>query len=258
MANRRDLGLHPVVVYLDEVQNLYSHETYGKEAAKLVLDIIRLGRAFGVILVQATQRPDTDSLPKGISANAGIRIALRIMDDYANNAILGAGMYAAGVRATDFTAKDKGIAWMVGIADEPMVAKSFNITAGMAAKVGARARKLREEADRLTGMAAGLVVDERERRAAGHDLLADLRQAMADQGVGWAWTQHAAGWLEVIDPVAYGGLTAQVLGTMLGARGVATRQMNRADPRDGSRHNWQGFELEQIVAVQAARRPSAA
>jgi S-DNA-T family DNA segregation ATPase FtsK/SpoIIIE len=66
LANRRDHGLHPVVVYLDEVQNLYSHETYGKEAAKLVLDIIRLGRAFGVILVQATQRPDADSLPKGI------------------------------------------------------------------------------------------------------------------------------------------------------------------------------------------------
>jgi S-DNA-T family DNA segregation ATPase FtsK/SpoIIIE len=99
LSNRRDLGLHPVVVLLDEVQNLYSHETYGKEAAKLVLDIIRLGRAFGVILVQATQRPDADSLPKGISANAGIRIARRIMDDYANNAILGAGMYAAGVRA---------------------------------------------------------------------------------------------------------------------------------------------------------------
>ena len=127
LANRRDLGLHPVVVLLDEVQNLYTHEVHGKEAAKLALDIIRLGRAFGVILVQATQRPDADSLPKGISANAGIRIALRIMDDYANNAILGAGMYAAGVRATDFTSKDKGVAWLVGIGDEPVVAKATTL-----------------------------------------------------------------------------------------------------------------------------------
>ena len=32
-------------------------------------------------------------------------------------------------------------------------------------------------------------------RAAGHDLIGDLQRAMDDQGVGWAWTQHAAGWL---------------------------------------------------------------
>jgi hypothetical protein len=76
-------GAGPVVVHLDEVQNLHSHETCGKEAAKLVLDIIRLGRAFGAILVQATQRPVADPLPKAISANAGIQIPPRIMDDYA-------------------------------------------------------------------------------------------------------------------------------------------------------------------------------
>ena len=234
LANRRDLGLHPVVALLDEVQNLYSHETYGKEATKLVLDIIRLGRAFGVILVQATQRPDADSLPKAISSNAGIRIALRVMDDYANNVILGSGMYAAGVRATDFTTKDKGIAWLVGVAEEPMVAKSFNVTSGMAEKVG---RGPASSARKPTGSPVWRPAwssPSRRRRAAGHDLLADLRRVMDDQGVAWAWTQHAAGWLEVVDPVAYGGLTAQVLGTMLGARGVTTRQMNRTDPRDGS------------------------
>ena len=88
------------------------------------------------------------------------------------------------MRATDFTTKEKGIAWLVGIADEPMAAKSYNVTSGMAEKIRARVRKLREEADRLTGMAAGLVVDEQERSASGHDLLANLRQAMDDQGVG--------------------------------------------------------------------------
>jgi S-DNA-T family DNA segregation ATPase FtsK/SpoIIIE len=97
------------VVLRDEVQNLYSRETYGKDAARVVLNLIRLARAFGVILVQATQRPDSDGLPKGISSNAGIRIALRLMDDAANNMMLGAIMYGAGIRATDFTSKDKGV-----------------------------------------------------------------------------------------------------------------------------------------------------
>ena len=95
-------------------------------------------------------------------------------------------------------------------------------------------------------------------RAAGHDLIGDLQRAMDDQGVGWAWTQHAAGWLEVIDPVAYGGLSAQVLGTMLGARGVTTRQMNRVDPRDGSRHSWMGFTVDDLAAAKRADGPSAA
>lgn len=253
LSNRRDLGLHPVAVLLDEVQNAYSHEVYGKEIAKLALDIIRLGRAFGVILIQATQRPDADSLPKNISSNAGIRIALRVMDDAANNMILGAGMYGAGIRATDFTAKDKGVAWLVGVEDEPVVAKSYNITTGMAAKVGERARALREQHDRLTGAAAGLVVSEREQRAAGHDLLADLRRLMSERGVGWFWTQHAAAALAVADRSAYEGLGAEVLGKMLGARGVKTGQINRVDPQDGTRRNWMGFELTQIAAAMAAR-----
>src|SRR6478752_1142337 len=88
--------------------------------------------------------------------NAGIRIALRVMDDYANNAILGSGMYAAGIRATDFSVRDKGIAWLVGVEEEPLVSKSYNITSGMAARIGERARKLREEAGRITGAAAGI------------------------------------------------------------------------------------------------------
>lgn len=248
LANRRDLGLHPVAVLLDEVQNLYSHEVHGKEAAKLVLDIIRLGRAFGVILIQATQRPDADSLPKAISSNAGIRIGLRIMDENANNMILGAGMYAAGIRATDFTTKDKGVAWLVGVEDEPIVVKSYNITTGMAEKIGQRARDLREQHDRLTGAAAGLVLSEREQRAAGHDLLADVRSIMGNRGVGWIWTAHLAEELPKLDENAYGDITAEVVGKMLAARGCPPKQINRTGP-DGVRHNWQGVELADIATV---------
>jgi S-DNA-T family DNA segregation ATPase FtsK/SpoIIIE len=163
----------------------------------MVLNLIRLARAFGVILVQATQRPDSDSLPKGISSNAGIRIALRLMDDAANNMVLGAGMYGAGIRATDFTSKDKGVAWLVGVEDEPFVAKSYNITSGMAERIGQRARKLREQAGRLTGMAAGLAPAEPAPR---FDLLADVRRVMAELGADWIWSQTAAERLAELRP----------------------------------------------------------
>lgn len=253
LANRRDLGLHPLVVLLDEVQNLYTHETYGKEAAKLALDIIRLGRAFGVILVQATQRPDADSLPKGISSNAGIRIALRVMDDAANNMILGAGMYGSGIRATDFTSKDKGIAWLVGVEEEPIVAKSFNITTGMAERVCQRARRLREDAGRLSGHAIDQVVEAAEHQAEGFDLLADIRQVMSDQGVGWMWNASAAGSLGALRPGAYDGLTAETLGVLLAKRGVKTKAMNRTDPDGTGRKNLTGFTLEDIAQALEGR-----
>jgi S-DNA-T family DNA segregation ATPase FtsK/SpoIIIE len=247
LANKRQFKLHPLVVLLDEVQNLYSHETYGKDAAKLVLDIMRLGRAFGVILIQATQRPDADSLPKAISANAGIRVALRIMDDYANNAILGAGMYAAGVRANDFSVKDKGIAWLVGVAEEPMVARSYMITVPMAERIAKRARGLREAEGRLTGVAAGIVDMVKTPR---FDLLADVRKVMAESGKDWIWSQTAAEMLAELRPEVYTGWTAEAFGQAMTGRGITPRQLFRTDPMGVSR-NWRGVDLEQI---EEARR----
>ena len=41
--------------------------------------------ALGTILLLATQRPDKDSLPTGISANVGIRFCLRVMGQTEND-----------------------------------------------------------------------------------------------------------------------------------------------------------------------------
>ena len=65
IAKRRSLHLWPIVVPLDEAQNLFGHQKYGKQAADDAMFIIKIGRAFGVFLILATQRPDKDSLPTG-------------------------------------------------------------------------------------------------------------------------------------------------------------------------------------------------
>jgi DNA segregation ATPase FtsK/SpoIIIE, S-DNA-T family len=82
LANRR--GLHPLVVAIDECQELFGNKQFGAEAGELDERIIKLGRAFGVILLLATQRPDKDSLPTGITANVGTRLALRVTDQTTN------------------------------------------------------------------------------------------------------------------------------------------------------------------------------
>jgi DNA segregation ATPase FtsK/SpoIIIE, S-DNA-T family len=79
LARRKGLGLHWLVVGFDECQELFAHPEFGKEAGELAEKIIKLGRALGVILLLATQRPDAKSLPTGVSANVGTRYCLRVM-----------------------------------------------------------------------------------------------------------------------------------------------------------------------------------
>src|SRR6266516_516961 len=52
IAERRSLGLHPVACVIDEAQNLFAHPVYGAQAAADAKFIIRIGRAFGVILIR--------------------------------------------------------------------------------------------------------------------------------------------------------------------------------------------------------------
>lgn len=149
------LGLHPVVIAVDECQELFAHEEYGAEAAKLAEGIIKRGPAMGVILILATQRPDAKSLPTGVSANIGIRFCLRVMGQLENDMVLGTSAYKNGVRATMFTAKDKGIGYLDGVADDPMIARSAYIDGPMAEQVADRARAVRVAAGTLSGHAAG-------------------------------------------------------------------------------------------------------
>ena len=50
---------------IDEYQNLFGHEKYGKQAGEDATWIIEIGPAFGVYLILATQRPDVRSPPMG-------------------------------------------------------------------------------------------------------------------------------------------------------------------------------------------------
>ena len=61
IANRRSLHLWPLLAAFDEVQNLFGHPKYGKQAGEDAVFIIKIGRALGVFLILATQRPDKDS-----------------------------------------------------------------------------------------------------------------------------------------------------------------------------------------------------
>jgi DNA segregation ATPase FtsK/SpoIIIE, S-DNA-T family len=70
IANRPSMGLPPLLAAFDELQNLFGHPKYGKHAGEDDTFIIKIGRALGVFLILATQRPDRESLPTACPATS--------------------------------------------------------------------------------------------------------------------------------------------------------------------------------------------
>ncbi|MEV0649787.1 cell division protein FtsK [Phytomonospora sp. NPDC050363] len=204
LASRKDLRLHPLVVTIDEAQELFSHSTYGDEAGELAEKCIKLGRALGVILILATQRPDKDSLPTGVSANVGTRICLRVMGQLENDMILGTSAYKQGIRATMFTKKDLGVAYMVGVADEAIVGRGDYIDGPAGEAICARGRAMREAAGTLTGHAAGQVTETPITR---NTLLPDLLEIWPGTDKR-AWNETLCERLAELHPDAYDGWEA--------------------------------------------------
>ncbi|MBN9101788.1 MAG: cell division protein FtsK [Pseudonocardia sp.] len=251
LADRRDLGLHPIVFVVDEAQELFAHDDYGKEAGDLATRIIKRARALGVMTIFATQRPDKDSLPTGVSANVGTRFCLRVMGQVENDMVLGTSSYKNGIRATSFTRSDRGIGYLVGATDAPVVVRSYYLDATDSDAVVARAYATREAAGLLSGHAAG---DQTEPVTA-YNLLHDVETVFATAERVWFWSEDLVERLASLRPDIYKAWNTDVLARNLRALGVETRQINRVGP-DGERANRKGIELEQLrtaLADHAAR-----
>lgn len=119
LADRTGLGLHPLVLAVDECHELFQHKKYGRQAEELAVRLIKRGRKYGIIVILATQSPTKDSIPKEITRNISCGVAFAVADHVANDGLLGAGRYRAGIRATELRMKtDRGTCVAVGITDE--------------------------------------------------------------------------------------------------------------------------------------------
>lgn len=247
LADRRSLSLWPIVFSIDEAQELFAHPTYGGEAGDLATKIIKRGRALGIVLILATQRPDKDSLPTGVSANVGIRFCLRVMGQVENDMILGTSAYKNGLRSTMFTRSDRGIGYLVGAADAPTVTRAYYLDATDSDAVIARAHAAREAAGLLTGQAAG----EDTRTDPTPDLLADVRAVLTSRGGDRVWHEDLLDGLAELRPDTYSGWDVRRLGTELRALGVPTRQVG--ETVDGERVNRRGVRRSDLEKVLAGR-----
>jgi S-DNA-T family DNA segregation ATPase FtsK/SpoIIIE len=160
----------PRIAVFDEAQNLFMHPEFGEQAADDLAYVIRLGRALGIIVVLATQRPDKDSLPTAIRGIVTARFCLKVPDYDSNDMILGTGAYKAGYNAAIFRAKtDAGLGWLKADGD-PQIVRTYYLDLPAAERIAARARLLRDRAGVLSGYALGL----EEESGPARDVLADV------------------------------------------------------------------------------------
>ncbi|HEY9413905.1 MAG TPA: FtsK/SpoIIIE domain-containing protein, partial [Pseudonocardia sp.] len=195
------LGLHPIVVGIDECQVMFTHPEHGKEFDALCTDLAKRGPALAIILMLATQRPDAKSTPTGISGNVGARICLKVMGQQENDMILGTSMYKNGYRATQFTMADKGMGISVGFFDEPTIVRTYYVDAPTAERIIDRALQLR--GGRVVGK-----FDKEKVRA--RDMLADARACIRPNESGMPWGVLAERLAE-LDPEFYAGITADMV-----------------------------------------------
>jgi DNA segregation ATPase FtsK/SpoIIIE, S-DNA-T family len=106
IAAKRSLRLWPIVCFIDEAQNLFAHPGHGKAAGLDAEFIIKIGPAFGVVLIIATQRPDKASLPTGVSGNESTRFCLKVMGQVENDMILGSA-YKNGIPGDHVPPRDR-------------------------------------------------------------------------------------------------------------------------------------------------------
>ena len=235
IAARRALKLWPVVCIVDELQNLFGHPRFGKAAADDAEFIIKVGPAFGIVLILATQRPDKASLPTGVRGNVSIRFCLKVIHHDSNDMCLGTGAYKAGIRATTFRpGVDAGIGYLSAEA-VPKVVRTSYLDMNAAERVAIRARQLRESAGTLSGAALGLA------DAVARNVLADLAAVFGgDTSLPWA---EAAARLGQRFPDRWDGVTGEALSADARGLGVASVSV---------RHGGRTAKGARLADVQAA------
>jgi len=247
LANDKSLGLHPIVIGADECQVPFEHEKYGAELESICTDITKRGPALGIVGMFATQRPDAKSLPPGISANAVLRFCLKVMNHQANDMVLGTGAYKAGIRATMFSRSDRGICWMSGEGEDPLITASAFVDAPAADLVVTRARKLREDYGNITGHAIG----EGPSESRGMDVLGDVLKVFRpdeDQ----LWCERIAGRLAESWPDLYGEWTTTNVAPSLKPWGITTVDVWDATD-DGEKTTRRGIRRADIAAAITRR-----
>ncbi|MEZ5175155.1 MAG: FtsK/SpoIIIE domain-containing protein [Acidimicrobiia bacterium] len=137
------LALHIVVI--DELVHYLtaSDRKERSEFAEVLRDLVSRGRAAGIIVLAATQKPSADVVPTSIRDLFGFRWAMRCSTPQASDTILGSGWASAGYSAADVDPATRGVGYLLHEGGIPQRIRSFYLDDSDLAALSKRAEALR-------------------------------------------------------------------------------------------------------------------
>jgi S-DNA-T family DNA segregation ATPase FtsK/SpoIIIE len=172
MSRDKALDMPITAIFIDEVQVPLEDRTpvdvqgkkltAGEYVGELLTWLAKKGPAAGIVLVLATQRPDSKTIPSGLRAVLGSRFALRVMDWRDSNIVLGEQMNTRGFDSSRLLPSHKGVGILRPDGDTTagadvlaMTVRTYYMPNEDWQAICQQGRTLREEAGTLTGHAAG-------------------------------------------------------------------------------------------------------
>ena len=142
----RDGTMRFHVVVIDELA-LYVAGVDKKLAgqfAELLRDLVSRGRAAGVIVLAATQKPSADVIPSALRDLFAIRWAFRCTTREASDTVLGSGWASRDFSAADIDANNQGVGLLLHESGTPIRLKTFYLSDDDIRTIAERGRRLRD------------------------------------------------------------------------------------------------------------------
>jgi hypothetical protein len=112
--------------------------------AELMRDLVARGRAAGIIVIAATQKPQHDVIPTALRDLFGFRWALRCATPQASDTVLGSGWAGQGHTASDINAAHRGVGLLLHEGEQPVRLRSHYLDDPNLAAIASRGERLRQ------------------------------------------------------------------------------------------------------------------
>jgi len=228
------------LLVMEEFQVYYEldDQETNKKVANLLSYIMAVGPSAGVILLSSSQKPsgigagDVARLFNRYRDNHAVRFALKCGNRVVSDAVLGGDAYAESFDAASLPTgkKYRGVGILYGATDDTPIVRTYLADHSDAETILKAARRHRERADTLSGLAAGETAPREVR-----DVLADVAAIFnGEPGLHW---QHIAARLAETFPEHYADLSPDTISAQLRALGLPSVNVKVAGgARKGLRH----------------------
>jgi S-DNA-T family DNA segregation ATPase FtsK/SpoIIIE len=113
------------------------------EFTELMRDLVSRGRAAGIIVLAATQKPSSDVIPTSLRDLFGFRWAMRCSTSQASDTILGSGWATLGYSAAQVPGASRGVGYLLSEGGRPQLMRSYYLDDWTIERIAKRAADLR-------------------------------------------------------------------------------------------------------------------